>query len=257
MKKIYVLQQDINNGKRLDPSSCPIALALRRQLHNTRISVSGTTFTIKDNFGNVALNNELPKKVKKFIEDFDFYLEHKTEPIIFELEDHFFPINSIKLMDGVIKKENNLIIEEEIVKVRAYYIWQNNGSPFGRDLEFYYQALNEIREQANSMLKEMQELDNKQVIKDDIAATLELYSLDFEKEVHNKLQQDYITTSEEINPEEIMKESDDNWYSDIELLMPEIKTMKFRNVSQKLSWLFNNLKAVKARQQQESQLIFS
>lgn len=117
----------------------------------------------------------------------------------------------MKIAKGV-HLETYLEVDVEVIEVRAYYIWEKNGKPDGRSEEFFYQAQNEIFSEAKESLVKNTGVDD---FKEDIDWLLDV------------------------------NEVDDTWYSDIEEVMPEIKHMKFRNVSQKISWMFNNLKKFK------------
>jgi len=111
-----------------------------------------------------------------------------------------------------IKLNSYIEIDEQVIKVRAYYYWENAGRPDGRSDEFYFQALNDIFDETEVAI-----IETSKPSEDDVA------SWSFE----------------------IATESDSNWFKDIEETMPEIKHMRFKDVSAKLSWLFNNLKKFK------------
>lgn len=78
--QVEVTQEDIVNGQRRVPTSCPVALACRRELGNVRISV--TAYYIRVNTGFPVL--EIPETVKAFVRDFDGF--RPVEPIKFTLE---------------------------------------------------------------------------------------------------------------------------------------------------------------------------
>ncbi len=88
--KISVEAKDIENGKRRNGESCPIALAIGRQLKNKNyflsISSSGSSYLYSHNpFLTVTLFG-LPDKAEKFIRKFDKKGRKTVKPISFELE---------------------------------------------------------------------------------------------------------------------------------------------------------------------------
>jgi hypothetical protein len=107
--------------------------------------------------------------------------------------------------------ETYIEIEQSVVEVRAYYYWENAGRPEGRSEEFYFNAMNDMFAEAQQSILAMKEQQNRENAN---------WSID-------------------------IVDSDDSWFKDIEQSMPELKTMRFRNVNQKISWMFNNLKKFK------------
>ena len=105
-KYIYVTQDDIDNGKKLDVRLCPIALSLKRHLHlflcpnghlPSEILVRSTSIELrygdchKDRWDHTLCNNEfniyyrLSKFVSNQIQVFDFY--GRIEPFKFKVLD--------------------------------------------------------------------------------------------------------------------------------------------------------------------------
>jgi hypothetical protein len=82
--RVYVSQKDIDNGTPSDPTSCPIARAIKRRYPQLDyVLVEGESATLGDDF----TDNEtfwLPGIAIRFIEDFD--ARKPVEPFEFELE---------------------------------------------------------------------------------------------------------------------------------------------------------------------------
>lgn len=80
MKKINVTSNHIKRGKPENCESCPIALAVREQLHWSKAETY-----VSDNIGSVDrhVHYRLPEKAKRFMDRFDNALSVK--PFTFNL----------------------------------------------------------------------------------------------------------------------------------------------------------------------------
>jgi hypothetical protein len=87
---VQVTQQDINQGRPYSPSSCPIALALKRATKAGYVSVgpARADITVYRLFRkDASYLAPLPTTAAKFIETFDNYHTHLTvKPFEFDLE---------------------------------------------------------------------------------------------------------------------------------------------------------------------------
>lgn len=83
--KIKVKPDHIRHGVPRSSHCCPIACALKEQLHRNDIAVLPNKIQIGDfgNFGNRLTEYRLPKKVQTFIRRFDKY--EAVGPFDFEL----------------------------------------------------------------------------------------------------------------------------------------------------------------------------
>lgn len=81
MAKIKVTQKHIDEGVRVDPQCCPIALAICEQLallSVNDVSVAGTRIRVRDRFISI------PSVAKDFVNKYDSWLP--VSPFEFELE---------------------------------------------------------------------------------------------------------------------------------------------------------------------------
>jgi hypothetical protein len=67
---VSVTQDDINNGQRGNPWSCPIALAAKRALHEPELSVDGCHLNIEE-YGAMVGCFDLPDECSEFVRAFD------------------------------------------------------------------------------------------------------------------------------------------------------------------------------------------
>jgi hypothetical protein len=83
---IQVTKQDISQGKRTAPDECPIALAIKRQLKHTYVSV-GRDFISLMKIGRLD-RLATPKRVSRFILSFDcnFFKWLWCRPFSFDLD---------------------------------------------------------------------------------------------------------------------------------------------------------------------------
>lgn len=87
IRLIDITYEDIEMGDRGCENSCPIALALKREYDTENIGV-----TMEDNIPILWMDNEvleleddMLKRVDKFIENFDNQWEEKPEPFTLEV----------------------------------------------------------------------------------------------------------------------------------------------------------------------------
>ena len=91
LKKIHVTQEDIKNGKDRDYNSCPIALAMKRELNTDRVVVDYSTSTyclckdIRHECGCNGFNNS--SRMKRFIDRFDNYKHVRPTTFIINLKE--------------------------------------------------------------------------------------------------------------------------------------------------------------------------
>ena len=74
-----VTLDEINNGKRCDSSNCPIALAIKREMPNSRVAV-GCYYVVIDGEASI-----LPTNAAVFLRAFD--CGDPVEPFEFEIND--------------------------------------------------------------------------------------------------------------------------------------------------------------------------
>jgi hypothetical protein len=67
MITIKVTLRDIKNGTTAHCKYCPVARALRRQLHRRKVSVGTDCFYL----GDASTSSSLPARVQRFIYEFD------------------------------------------------------------------------------------------------------------------------------------------------------------------------------------------
>lgn len=80
--EIEVTQEDILNGTKSSPTTCPIALAIKRQIKNVvYVSVGGTTV-------NLVTKKMLFLKSKK-----DYHLDRTAQDFIFSFDQDFIPVH--------------------------------------------------------------------------------------------------------------------------------------------------------------------
>lgn len=82
-KLISVTRKDINEGKKLSQSSCPIALAIRRDLDIAYVRVEENFVRILDDY---FTHRHLSSSAQKFIDNFDNKGKKSVKPFSFYLE---------------------------------------------------------------------------------------------------------------------------------------------------------------------------
>lgn len=95
---IHVTQEDIDNGIKGSSASCPIALAVKREIsksHQVWVGANGIVIEIKTPWWKRIFSNELydykkislPKKAEGFVINFDSYNDASiTRPFDFEIK---------------------------------------------------------------------------------------------------------------------------------------------------------------------------
>lgn len=82
--KIKLTVKDIFYGHKFSPSSCPIALALKRETKAIRVSVTSDSVDLYFKDGTYLKRLPLPEKAGKFVLEFDSNMN--PEPIEFEMD---------------------------------------------------------------------------------------------------------------------------------------------------------------------------
>lgn len=83
-RTIAVTASDIRYGRRESSISCPVALAIKRELDPSDINVDDTDLSLT--IGELSGRADLPAKVCKFIAAFDKIGRKAVRPMTFRLE---------------------------------------------------------------------------------------------------------------------------------------------------------------------------
>jgi len=211
--KIQVTQEDIDSGFKCDSHLCPLGRALNRTFNVDFIRVGPSYFTF--NYKTLALDGK-----ETNLSRFDICIKLGFKAACFVAA--FDRGEKVEPFEFEVDLDQYLPVDYNKVRERAHQIFSRSNYTQTNELDNYYQALKELRYEA------LQELATNLLMKDS--------------------KEEVVTISESADLETIGGTSvaeDLNWHSDIEELMPELKTKKFNSINSKISWMFNNLKSVK------------